>query len=93
MNFIEFQAFVGQYAEWFEGARKESVESLTRAEKLLGCRFPPSMNWLLTHFGYSDEGTSGIDEGVSGVVEITLRCRENMQLPHRYIILNDWNDA
>lgn len=90
MNLQEFQTFAAENREWLEGSNPESEHSIAGAEESLGCRLPPTLKWLLTEYGYSE--SCGVDS-LSGTVEATLRCRESIGLPRRYVVLNDWNDA
>ena len=90
MSLKEFQAFTGENREWLEGSNPETERSIAAAEESLGCRLPPTLRWLLTEHGYSD--SCGVDS-LSDTVKATLRCRDSIGLPRRYVILNDWNDA
>jgi hypothetical protein len=90
MSLETFQAFVAKNQQWFEGSNPETPDSIAAAEKSLGCVLPATLKWLLTEHGYSE--SCGVDS-LASTVEATLRCRESIALPHRYIVLNDWNDA
>ena len=90
MKLPEFQSVVAQNAPWFEGVHPETLETLTAAERKIGAVLPPSLKWLLSERGYSS--ACGIDS-LDIAVEVTLRCRKSLQLPERYILLNDWGDA
>ena len=90
MSLQEFQAFTAENREWLEGSNPETEQSLVAAEESLGCNLPPTLRWLLTEYGYSD--SCGVDS-LAGAVEATLRCRDSIGLPRRYVILNDWNDG
>jgi hypothetical protein len=48
------------------------------------------MKWLLSERGYSS--ASGIDS-LNGAIKDTLACRSEWQFPHRYVVLNNWDDA
>ena len=90
MEFLAFQSFVRENADWFRGVHPESPVSLERAESQLGCTLPISLKWLLTEWGYS--GACGISS-LTDAVTATLRCRSALRLPQPYVILNDWGDA
>lgn len=90
MQFLAFQSFVRENAEWFRGVNPESHDSLDRAEAQLSCSLPASLKWLLTEWGYS--GACGIGS-LADAVTVTIRCRDSFGLPQHYVILNDWGDA
>jgi hypothetical protein len=77
-------------ADWFRGEKSETTAALAAAEKALGCTLPPSLKWLLVEWGYSE--ACGVDD-IAGTVQDTLRFRQKMKLPDRYILLNDWHDT
>lgn len=90
MRLSEFQSVVAQNARWFQGANPETPKTLLAAERAIGAALPPSLKWLLSQWGYSSAcGVGSLD----AAVETTLRCRRSLQLPERYILLNDWGDA
>lgn len=90
MTLTEFQAWVIQNSRWFDGVQPETFESIAEIQRELGCPLSPSMKWLLTERGYSMAcGVDSLDESVA----VTLRARQSMRLPERYVILNDWQDS
>lgn len=90
MDFDAFQKFVANNIDWFRGRHPETPESIAQYEAKLGRSFPRSIKWLLTTHGYWH--ATGIP-GLEGSVELTLKCRESIALPDRYIILDDRGDA
>jgi SMI1-KNR4 cell-wall len=86
----EFQTYVRENATAFAGVHRENSESLAVAERTLGVALPPSLKWLLCEYGYSaGSGIYSLEESV----ESTLRCRQTIGLPRRYVILEDRGDA
>jgi hypothetical protein len=51
---------------------------------------PASLKWLLSERGYSSACGIG---SLEDAVETTLRVRQVLKLPTRYVILNDWGDS
>lgn len=90
MDLPAFRSFVEQRSELFEGVHRESEESLAAAELRLGFPLPSALRWLLQEWGYSE--CCGID-ALDEAVEVTLACREQIGLPHRYFVINDWGDG
>lgn len=90
MDLPAFQSFVEKHSELFEGVHPESAKSLDTAESRLGFPLPETLRWLLHEWGYS--GCCGIDT-LEGAVEVTLECRDQIGLPRRYFVLNDWGDG
>jgi hypothetical protein len=76
--------------EVFRGVNPETPETLAIAEEQLGVTLPSTLKWLLIVHEYSD--VCGIDS-LDQTVADTLRCRQSMNLPLWYVVLNDWNDA
>ncbi len=66
---------------------------MARIEQALGIHLPETIKWLLVNHGYSS--ACGLDgfTGRDGTIDITIRCRVNLQMPENLIILNDWGDA
>lgn len=90
MTLMEFQTLVEQNASWFRGVQPETPMSLQAAEQTVGLSLPPSLKWLLSQWGYSSAcGVGSLDDAV----QATLRCRQALHLPPRYLILNDLGDA
>ena len=90
MTLAQFQTFVQQNIQWFEGVAQETEESLRSAEQRLGCPLPRTLRWLLSELGYSDAcGISSLSEAVKRTEEV----RQSIGLPDHYIILNDMGDA
>ena len=90
MSIEQFKLFVADDLRSFSGVNPEAQEALQRAELMLGCRLPETLKWLLFVHGYSLAcGVSSLEDTVS----ITLRCRDKLSLPPRYIVLNDWGDG
>jgi hypothetical protein len=90
MDLPAFQSFVREHAELFAGIHPELPAALDAAELTLGFSLPDTLRWLLREWGYSE--VCGID-GLEGAVADTLACRQDIRLPHRYFVLNDWNDG
>jgi SMI1-KNR4 cell-wall len=86
----DLQSLVAANAEWFLGVRHESAASLDEAERLLGVPLPISLRWLLSKYGYSS--ACGV-ASLAMTVEETLRCREAIGLPPRYVLLEDRGDS
>lgn len=83
MGLAEFQFLVEQNAEWFRGVQHETAKTIADAERQLEIPLPLSLAWLLTAWGYS--GACGVDS-LQDTVANTLRMRETIQLPVRYIV-------
>lgn len=90
MTLDEFQSHVAAHAEFYRGVNPHSPEEFAMFEAILGHPIPESVRWLLGTHGYAD--ATGIDN-LSESVETTLLCRENLDLPSDWLVLNDWNDA
>ena len=90
MTTAGFREFVLDREDWFRGRLPESEESLHYAEQRLGVRLPESLRWLLSGFGYwHGTGVSDLEESVTD----TLLARERLQLPPRYVILENYHDG
>lgn len=90
MTLDEFRSLVASNTNWFEGIHHETAESLAAAETALGVQLPPTLKWLLSERGYSAScGIGSIRESIKD----TIRCRNAIGLPHRYVILDDLGDA
>jgi hypothetical protein len=48
----EFQSFVRQHQDWFQGPTPVRSAHIQAVEQKLGLSFPPSLVWLLTTMGY-----------------------------------------
>jgi len=85
-----FQKFVAKNLDWFRGRLPETIEAFDRYENDLGCSFSESIKWLPTTHGYwHATGIADLEEAV----KLTLECRDSIQLPARYVILNDHGDG
>ena len=90
VNLEYFKQFVAENIDWFRGRLPESADSLARYEAHLGRCFPQSIKWLLTTHGYwHGTGIANLEEAV----QLTLDCRDSIELPHRYVVLNDHGDG
>jgi hypothetical protein len=86
----QFQAFVASHADRFDGVRPHPAEELDRFEEALGHPLPASLRWLLGELGYSECcGVSNFEEAIAQ----TLACRQSIELPANWLLLNDWGDA
>ena len=90
MTLTEFQLWVQQNAEWFQGVHPETDVTIAQAEQRIGHLLPSSLTWLLINWGYST--ACGVDS-LAYSVATTLRLRRSLNLPERYIVLNDWQDV
>ena len=85
-----FQRYVTENARWFRGVAKETELSLLEAERNLGVKLPEDLRWLLVNYGYwHATGIQSLDE----TVDVSLKARKYLNLPARYLVLNDRQDA
>ena len=90
MTTAEFREFVRSREEWFRGRLPESEASFENVEQRLGVRLPESLRWLLTEFGYwHGTGVSNLEDSVTQ----TLLARRHLQLPIRYVVLENHHDG
>lgn len=85
-----FRSFVEANEAWFRGVHPEPESALDSAEHTLGFELPKSLRWLLQSYGYS--AAAGIDS-LDETVAATVRCRSTINLPTKFVVLNDWGDA
>jgi hypothetical protein len=90
MDFTTFQQFARAHESRLRGVHPESTDALAKYERELGFPLPPSMKWLLSEYGYTM--ATGVDN-LKESVELTLRCRRDIQLPNHVFLVNDWNDS
>lgn len=82
--------FVEQNRRWFAGRGHETDESLNAAEKALGISLPGEIRWLLKEYGYwHATGISSLEESVAD----TRAARESLGLPHRFVVLDNYQDG
>jgi hypothetical protein len=81
----EFRSLVSTNAAWFAGVYPETADSLAAAERQLGVTLPAALVWLLSEYGYSTAcGVANLSESV----EVTIRWREVIGLPVRFVVLD-----
>lgn len=90
MDFNDFKAYVDSRPDAFTGVRPETRERIEAFEKQLSVSLPEALKWLLIERGYS--GGCGIGS-LDGSVADTQRFRKAVNLPHRYWVLADNDDA
>lgn len=84
MNFKDFQNFVLDNEIWFRGSTAETEETLSHAEEEMGLKFPNSIRWLLTNYGYWK--ATGLNS-LPNIIHSTLARRP--ALPKQYIVLSN----
>lgn len=90
MTLLEFQRFVADHIDWFRGRLPETESSLREFEQALGVNLPASVKWLLKEQGYwRASGVSSLEEAVRD----TVLARAHLDLPMRYIVLDNFDDG
>jgi hypothetical protein len=74
----------------FRGAVRESERALSELESRLEVSLPADVKWFWLNCG---DGGSGAAPSAETSVTDTLRYREAVALPHKYVVLEDRNDA
>ena len=90
MTLLELQDFVAANIDWFRGRLSETDTSLRQAEEALGVQLPASLKWLLKEYGYwHGTAVSNLDD----TVRSTLDVRRHLDLPNRFVVLEDLQDG
>jgi hypothetical protein len=90
MTFNQFQDFVAANIDWFRGRLPETESSLQLVEQTLGIKLPGSVKWLLKEHGYwHGTGVSNLEDAVKD----TLDARRHLDLPARFLMLDNFQDG
>ena len=76
--------------EIFTGAVREDENTLSQVESSLGLQLPEDIKWFWLYCG---SGLSGAASNAETSISDTLRYREAVGLPSKYLVLEDRNDA
>jgi len=83
-------AVVARYAKLFDGSvPRETTARLDNVEKELSVILPVDLKDLLLRYGYGSTAVPNI----STAVKDTRRFRSAVDLPDRYVVLDDMNDG
>jgi hypothetical protein len=86
----QFEEFVQLNSNLFQGVHPHTLSELGEFERVLEHPLPSSMKWLLSVHGYSECcGVGNLHEAV----QQTLSCRHSINLPRKWLLLNDWGDG
>lgn len=81
---------IAEHRDIFFGAILESEKTLSKLEGRLGVSLPTDVRWFWLNCG---SGCSGAAPNAQTSIADTLRYREAIVLPSRYIVLEDRQDA
>lgn len=87
---ITIQKLAAENRKYTSGSLKESDASLKGVETSLQIKLPEDVRWYLKECGY---GECHAISNIQSTVSDTLRFRQAVSLPNRFVVIEDRNDA